>query len=142
MEPPSTIERLLVGSPWRCIPVFTSAPAILEAQFFGDKTGLTTYQLGPGPGRHIPDTFDVEWEWQWSESTPNLLDIVWSDGTTARVEFEAVDVSFTAHNRSGGPNATFASKLLLSAHLFPRGGRFPDGWPREYFGYPQETTND
>jgi hypothetical protein len=131
MEHGNTIEQLVTGSPWRCIPVFVSAPAALEAQFFADGTGLTTYER-QGGGRGIPDFWDIEWAWRWSESTPGLLNITWSADVTAGIEFEIVDVSDTFYNRDNEPT-TFVSKLTVSTHLFTLGGDFPDGWPREYF---------
>jgi hypothetical protein len=132
MERNSMTDQHLTGSRWLCIPYLIGAPARLEAEFFADKTGLTRYEL-LGSGRR----FETKWGWRLSETTPNLLDIVWSDGTIAPVEFEIVDVAFTVNNWDGEPT-TFASKLLLSAHLFPLGREFPDGWPQEYFGYRQE----
>ena len=66
------------------------------------------------------------------------LSIAWSDDTIAQVEFDVVNKSFTFHRLDGQPGTPFTSKLTLSAHLFPLGGDFPDGWPREYFGYQQE----
>jgi hypothetical protein len=137
MEYESAVEQHLIGSPWLCI-AFTFIPASVEVQFFADHTGLTTYEQW-GPGRHLPEIFDVEWRWCWKEATPNLLSISWSDDTIAQVEFEVVNQSFTFHRLDGQPGTPFTSKLTLSAHLFPLGGDFPDGWLREYFGYQQES---
>ena len=131
-------ERLVTGSPWLCIPFLVGAPASLQAQFFADKTGLTSYER-QGPGRRIPDLFDVEWEWRWHDSSPNLLTVLWSDGSSVPIEFEVVEVSLTLKNLDGEP-ATFVSKLALSTHLFPVGGDFPDGWPLEYFSKVSEAN--
>lgn len=129
------IERLLIGSPWLCLPVFTAHPTILEARFYSDKTGLTTLER-LGNGRSLPDIFDVDWGWRLSESTPKALEITWSDGSVKQIDFEAADVRFTAYDRHG-KSAIFTSRLQLSDHLFPVGGKFPDGWPLEYFGYKE-----
>lgn len=136
MKHDSTIEQLVIGSPWLCIPLLVSAPASLEAQFFADQTGLTTYQR-QGYGRRIPDIWDIEWVWRWSDSSPDLLNIAWSGGATASVQFEFMDVSLTLNNLDNEPT-TFVSKIAVSTHLFPLGGDFPDGWPREYFSDGQE----
>lgn len=127
----NTLGQLVAWSPWRCIPFLTSAPASLQAQFSADGTGLTIYER-QGSGRLMPDMWDIEWEWRWSESTPKFLDIVWSGGVSASIEFEILDVSLTLSNLDNEPT-TFVSKLVPSTHLFPRGGDFPDGWPCEYF---------
>jgi hypothetical protein len=136
MEHESAVERHLTGSPWLCL-AYTSAPASVEAQFFADHTGVTMYERF-GPGRYLPDIFDVEWQWRWNEAIPNLLTIAWSDDVIAQIEFEVVNESFTFSRWDGKPGRPFTSKLTLSAHLFPLGGDFPDGWIREYFGYQQE----
>jgi hypothetical protein len=128
------IERLLIGSPWMCIG-FTFRPASLEARFYSDKTGLTTFEQLDN-GRLLPDIFDVDWGWRWSESTPEALEITWSDGSAEQLDFEVADIP-TSYHWNRNKNARFTSLLRLSGHLFPFGGGFPDGWPREYFGYKE-----
>jgi len=128
------LQTGLIQSPWLCIPVMVAHPAVLSVDFSDDGTGRTSFERA---GAGVMTTFfDVDWEWQVepAEDGPRL-NIQWALGDASLIDFAYEAVEMTVHNRLGKAT-TFTKKLAPSRHLFPLHSDFPDGWPVEYFGYP------
>ena len=126
------LRQVLVGSPWVCIPVFTGVPSELEVNFFDDGTGSVYYAMHI-PKTPMPRTTNTDLGWT-SNGEGTALQLNWPGQPLALASLSVTESSLVVFD-GNGDEVLFTRKIVSSIHFFPLQADFPDGWPKEYFGY-------